>query len=142
MTLISAPIKSIIGREKLDVEVKKSLLTVDKNTDFLIDLLNELLEFKKVESGTYKLSLKEVRTIDFIEKNKNNRIVFVVESSHDNRKAYAIAGHPESEMFTCDPVTRTSRPLAPICPSGIMDRLFINALANCPRKTCLKSSLP
>ncbi len=35
-----------------------------------------------------------------VEKNKNNRIVFVVESSHDNRKVFATAGHPESETFS------------------------------------------
>ncbi len=57
LTLIKGPLESILGMDTpYAPEVKEDLLTIEKNTDRLIDLSNQLLDFRKAERRGFKLN--------------------------------------------------------------------------------------
>ncbi|MCE7053431.1 response regulator [Algoriphagus sp. AGSA1] len=57
LTLIKGPIEDILSKDRnCDPEVKNDLLIIEKNTNRLIDLSNQLLDFRKTEQRGFKLS--------------------------------------------------------------------------------------
>lgn len=56
VTLISAPLE-VISRNEDDPEKKRNIELVQKNTDRLLNLVNQLLDFKKVSSDGFKLNM-------------------------------------------------------------------------------------
>lgn len=56
VTLISAPLE-IISRNEDDPEKKRNIELVQKNTDRLLNLVNQLLDFKKVSSDGFNLNM-------------------------------------------------------------------------------------
>jgi len=57
LTLIKGPLEDILSKERnCDPEVKNDLLIIEKNTNRLIDLSNQLLDFRKTEQRGFKLS--------------------------------------------------------------------------------------
>jgi ligand-binding sensor domain-containing protein/DNA-binding response OmpR family regulator len=57
LTLIKGPLEAILSKDrKCDPEVKDDLLIIEKNTNRLIDLSNQLLDFRKTEQRGFKLS--------------------------------------------------------------------------------------
>ncbi|WP_407429494.1 two-component regulator propeller domain-containing protein [Arcticibacter sp.] len=60
LTLILAPLENIIKNEKSPLEIKDSLKIMEKNTHHLLDLTNQLLDFRKAESKGFSLSFIRV----------------------------------------------------------------------------------
>lgn len=59
LSLIKAPLDQILEQQNnLPQETKENLLVMDKNTDRLLNLTNQLLDFRKTESDAYTLNLK------------------------------------------------------------------------------------
>lgn len=57
LTLIKGPLEDILTKEKpIESGVKSNLLIIEKNTNRLIDLSNQLLDFRKTEQRGFKLS--------------------------------------------------------------------------------------
>ena len=57
LTLIKGPLEDILSKDRnCDAEVKNDLLIIEKNTNRLIDLSNQLLDFRKTEQRGFKLS--------------------------------------------------------------------------------------
>lgn len=56
LTLIKGPIETVIHKHHPGPEVLSYLLTMDKNADRLLDLTNQLLDFRKIESREYRLN--------------------------------------------------------------------------------------
>ena len=57
LTLIKGPLEDILSKDRnCDPEVKNDLLIIEKNTNRLIDLSNQLLDFRKAEQRGFKLS--------------------------------------------------------------------------------------
>lgn len=57
LTLINGPLESVMNREDLGKDVREDLGIMKRNTERLIDLTNQLLDFNKVESREYTLSV-------------------------------------------------------------------------------------
>ncbi|NJL76282.1 MAG: HAMP domain-containing histidine kinase [Saprospiraceae bacterium] len=55
LTLIISPIKELLQNEKLPSDVFEKLTLVDRNTNRLLNLVNQLLDFRKAEHGSLKL---------------------------------------------------------------------------------------
>lgn len=53
VTLIKAPVEDILERKELPDDIRKELNTANQNIDRLHALVNELLEFRKIESEAY-----------------------------------------------------------------------------------------
>lgn len=65
LTLITAPVESIISNSEDSDSVKRNINIVKRSTDRLLKLINELLDFRKLESGEEDLNYSEVNINDF-----------------------------------------------------------------------------
>lgn len=67
LTLIMNPINDIIRDESLDlpVRIKEKHNIIFKNTDRLYRLINELLDFRKLELNKTRVSAKQIDLVDF-----------------------------------------------------------------------------
>lgn len=55
LTLIKGPLENILQNQSLDDDVHEDLSIMRQNTDRLLDLVNQILDFRKVESQGYSL---------------------------------------------------------------------------------------
>lgn len=60
LTLINGPLENILADDALQEEARDELVIMKQNTERLIDLTNQLLDFNKMESHKYTLSFKRV----------------------------------------------------------------------------------
>lgn len=60
VTLIKAPVEDILERKELPDDIRKELNTANRNIDRLHTLVNELLEFRKIESDAYAGNPKKI----------------------------------------------------------------------------------
>jgi len=58
LTLIANPVNNLLAKKDLDAESRTLLTIMKRNTNQLLQLVNELLEFRKIEAGMVKLSLR------------------------------------------------------------------------------------
>lgn len=56
LTLIKMPLDKLLVNERTNPEMIESLNMIDKNTSRLIDLTNQLLDFRKAEANNYSLN--------------------------------------------------------------------------------------
>ena len=56
LTLIGTPLQSVMAKDSLDDEARRDLSVMKSNTDYLTGLVNELLEFSRVERKGYILN--------------------------------------------------------------------------------------
>jgi len=59
LTLINGPIKKQLEND-LKPDLKKDLLLVDKNTARLLDLVNQMMELNKLDTGSLKLNPEKI----------------------------------------------------------------------------------
>jgi signal transduction histidine kinase/DNA-binding response OmpR family regulator/streptogramin lyase len=59
ITLISGPLESIIEMDIPDENIKKNLAHIKQNTNNLLGLINQLLDFRKVDSHKFLLSFRK-----------------------------------------------------------------------------------
>ena len=57
LTLIKGPLDRMEADQSLSEHARKYLKTIDKNANWLLDLVNQLLDFKKTEINDYPLTL-------------------------------------------------------------------------------------
>lgn len=60
LTLIKAPLERVIQKTADRPDVKNSLAIMERNTERLIDLTNQLLDYRQVEAGGFTLNFTEV----------------------------------------------------------------------------------
>jgi len=56
LSLIKGPVEYIIGNETSKEELKENLKVIEKNTNRLLDLSNQLLDFRKMEDKGFQLN--------------------------------------------------------------------------------------
>lgn len=59
LTLIKMPLDKLLNKKDNDNYVNESLITMQKNTNRLIDLTNQLLDFRKAEANKFKLNFSK-----------------------------------------------------------------------------------
>jgi len=67
LTLILSPLKELLNSKELSDKEKKRLNIVDQNANKLLNLINQLLDFRKAESGLLKLNASEGNFVRFSE---------------------------------------------------------------------------
>ena len=65
LTLIKGPVEELLELNKGDEKNHKKLLNIKKNSDRLLNLINELLDFRKIESKQAKLFCEEKDIVQF-----------------------------------------------------------------------------
>lgn len=58
LTMIISPLNELIKEEDMPIPYKKTLSTVQRNANQLVELINQLLDLSKVEAGKMKVDIK------------------------------------------------------------------------------------
>lgn len=59
LTLINGPLESLKDMNIQDRDINKNLHIMEENTNHLLSLINQLLDFRKIDNNKFKLKLKE-----------------------------------------------------------------------------------
>ncbi|WP_289062500.1 hybrid sensor histidine kinase/response regulator transcription factor [uncultured Zobellia sp.] len=70
LTLITAPLQRLIDEKKGDAQMQRQLTGMQRNARILLQLINQLLDFRKAENGKLKLAFSKNDVIPFIEETK------------------------------------------------------------------------
>lgn len=68
LTLIKSPLENVLREKELQEDVREDLLIMDQNANRLLDLTNQLLDFRKTESEGFKLSFVECNVSELVRK--------------------------------------------------------------------------
>ncbi len=66
LTLISGPLNKLLRFGNFNAGEQKQLSLIKNNTNRLLNLVNELLNFRKLETGNIKLKVNQSNIVDFI----------------------------------------------------------------------------
>jgi signal transduction histidine kinase/ligand-binding sensor domain-containing protein/DNA-binding response OmpR family regulator len=66
VSLIKAPLECIVNSDDGTEETKENLAVIGKNTDRLLELINQLLDFRKIEENLYKLRFTQVNVNELL----------------------------------------------------------------------------
>lgn len=66
LTLISNPLQDLLASKKIDATVKKELSVIQRNVDRLLQLVNQLLDFRKIDSGELKLKITQTNLVELL----------------------------------------------------------------------------
>ena len=67
LTLIKGPLENILSRQMTDRSMAEDLIVMDRNTNRLLDLTNQLLDFQKIEKERLSLNLTRQNVTDIVE---------------------------------------------------------------------------
>ncbi|NDV65795.1 hybrid sensor histidine kinase/response regulator [Bacteroides sp. 224] len=66
LTLISAPVKNILDQHQLSPEVYSQLQLVNRNTNRMTHLVNQILDFQKIQSRRMKMQVQQIELVSFL----------------------------------------------------------------------------
>lgn len=68
LTLIKSPLENVLTSRSVSDDIREDLETMDLNTNRLLDLVNQLLDFRKTEMQGFQLSFVECDVSDLLQK--------------------------------------------------------------------------
>ncbi len=81
LTLIASPVNEVLEKENISPRVREHLTLVQKNTDRMLNLINQLLDFRKIQNRKMKLLLEETEVNDLLQRIREN-FLSVAEEKH------------------------------------------------------------
>ncbi|MDP4270436.1 MAG: two-component regulator propeller domain-containing protein [Bacteroidota bacterium] len=66
LTLIASPVENILKHESLSDAVKDQLTVVHRNTERMLRLINQILDFRKIQNKKMKLMIEEIHTGSYV----------------------------------------------------------------------------
>jgi ligand-binding sensor domain-containing protein/signal transduction histidine kinase len=66
LTLIKAPLEKIIKKAGDNIEIGHNLKIMERNTDRLIELTNQLLDFRKIETNAFELNYTRINITELL----------------------------------------------------------------------------
>jgi|GEM_PF-530444 len=66
LTLILGPIQRLLGSGRMDEEDREKLTQVDRNAQRLLGLVNQLMDFRKVDGGQENLRIRKNNAVTFV----------------------------------------------------------------------------
>lgn len=67
LTLITGPIEYVLLDTNLPQRIRKQLEVVKKNTDRMLRLVNQILDFRKIEKNKMQMRVEQINVISFLE---------------------------------------------------------------------------
>ncbi|ADV42677.1 hybrid sensor histidine kinase/response regulator transcription factor [Bacteroides helcogenes] len=68
LTLIKSPLENVLTSKSVSEEIRDDLEIMDLNTNRLLDLVNQLLDFRKTETQGFQLNFVECDVVDILHK--------------------------------------------------------------------------
>ena len=72
LTLIAGPMEYILKHEKLPEELRPQLQLVERNTDRMLRLVNQILDFRKIQKNKMKLRIEKIDVVPFVHRIMDN----------------------------------------------------------------------
>lgn len=92
LTLITSPVSEVLEHEPLSANARKHLTLVHKNTERMLRLINQILDFRKIENKKMKLLLEKTEIISLLKRimedfrlmAEEKNINYHLETKHDS----------------------------------------------------------
>lgn len=92
LTLIEGPLKELLDNKEFSAKVIKKLTFIDRNTSRLLNLINQLLDFRKADHGLLKLNVSNGNFVRFA----HEVFLYFKEAAKSKNVKYVFrADHPE-----------------------------------------------
>lgn len=112
LTLINGPIKSMLKADNLNEEQLKQLDTVKRNSNRLLQLINQIMDLRKAEKGLEKLNIEGIELVHFI----NDRIYHFSEEARTKNIVLSFDYQQSSHSIEAD--------------AEKLDKIIFNLLSN------------
>ncbi len=66
LTLIAGPVEQILQHGKLEQREREQLILVERNTNRMLRLVNQILDFRKIQNKKMKMTVRQIDLIPFI----------------------------------------------------------------------------
>ena len=92
LTLIAGPVECVLKNKDLPAEAREQLLVVERNTSRMLRLVNQILDFRKIQNKKMKMQVQRINIVPFVRKVMDNfesiaeehQIDFVLETEKDD----------------------------------------------------------
>ena len=107
LTLIAGPVEYVLKNKTLPDDVREQLHVVERNTDRMLRLVNQILDFRKIQKNKMKLRIEQIDIVPFVRHIMDNfeslaeehHIDFVFESEMPSLKLWVDADKLEKIVF-------------------------------------------
>jgi len=107
LTLIAGPVEYVLQNKNLPDDAREQLRVVERNTDRMLRLVNQILDFRKIQKNKMKLRIEQIDIVPFVRHIMDNfeslaeehRIDFVFESEMPSLKLWVDADKLEKIVF-------------------------------------------
>lgn len=98
LTLITGPVEDIIKNEKISDSVKEQLSVVQSNAERMLRMINQILDFRKIQNKKMKLQIQLTRIDTLVEKICNN----FSKAAQDKKINFVFTNHAREAMLWID----------------------------------------
>lgn len=99
LTLIAAPLEQVLKNTKLPGDVREQLVVVERNTVRMLRLINQILDFRKIQNKKMKMQVQKIDVVPFVRKIMDN-FEFLAE---DHRIDYLFETEKDKLYLWVDP---------------------------------------
>lgn len=107
LTLIAGPVEYVLQNKNLPDDIREQLRVVERNTDRMLRLVNQILDFRKIQKNKMKLRIEQIDIVPFVRHIMENfeslaeehHIDFVFESEVLSLKLWVDADKLEKIVF-------------------------------------------
>lgn len=72
LTLIAGPVEYVLHNSKLPEDAREQLVVVERNTNRMLRLVNQILDFRKIQNKKMKMQVQRIDMVDFVRKIMDN----------------------------------------------------------------------
>lgn len=99
LTLIIDPIENVMKQLEENSPIRKTLTLSHRNAIRMLNLINQLLEFRKIETGNVSLHVSELEIVGFI----NEIATSFKEKAEQKQIQFEVRANPDVIQVWCDP---------------------------------------
>ncbi|MBQ8484144.1 MAG: response regulator [Bacteroidales bacterium] len=107
LTLIAGPVEQVLQKDTLDHDDKEQLVLVDRNAKRMLRLVNQLLDFRKIQNHKMKMRVQQIDLVpfirnlmtDFSQLSQNNDMPFVLDAVSESVPVWADADKLEKIFY-------------------------------------------
>ena len=128
LTLIAGPVEYVLKNSKLPEDAREQLVVVERNTNRMLHLVNQILDFRKIQNKKMKMQVHRVNIVAFVRKVMDNfeslaeehNIDFLFETEKD--ELYLWIDEDKLEKIVFNLLSNAFK----YTPSGKLIRVFIH----------------
>ena len=123
LTLIKAPLERIVKKAGNNPEIGNNIRIMERNTNRLVELTNQLLDFRRIETDKFRLNFEKINITEILTDHFGS---FQSSAEQENKKFDLIT--PPKPVYACVDVDAFNK---------ILNNLFTNALKYCSQQVTI-----